>query len=205
MAQSQLISNQGSKDVSENARYLGGALNQNSYMDDTGLAHDDSLLTGLKDEYLSPSGLVLQPHAGSKASPRTSGNFQTIQPVTEREINSASLFDADPKLPVSRKLAALDQSFDPRNLRPSQRNKVILTRSVDLKDSRSHVFGQNASVSGQPGVVTARMHLNRNTTLELIDSVSKQQKSQWMHQSGVSPFSVSKAAQQRKKFVEERG
>lgn len=64
--------------------------------------------------------------------------------MTEREINSATLFDADPRMPVSRKLAALDPVMvNPRNLRPSQRNKVILTRSVDLKDSRSHVFGQN--------------------------------------------------------------
>ena len=56
---------------------------------------------------------------------------------------------------------------------------MILTRSVDFKDSRSHVFGNNAGKSGHQaniqgaGVVTARMHLNRNTTLELIDSVSR--------------------------------
>ena len=93
--------------------------------------------------------------------------------MTEREINSATLFDADPKLPVTRKLAALDPAMiNPRNLRPSQRNKVILTRSVDFKDSRSHVFGQNhKDISNKTGVVTAKMHLNRNTTLELIDSV----------------------------------
>ena len=141
--------------------------------------------------------------ASSKASPGLSGQFHTIQPplVTDREINSASLFDADPKLPISRKLAALDPSVNPRNLRPSQRNKVILNRSVDFKDSRNQAGG-----TAQTGIVTARMHLNYNTTLELIDSVAKHQHSsnhsQW--HGGVSPFSVSKTAQ-RKKFVEERG
>ena len=101
--------------------------------------------------------------------------------MTTREINSASLFDADPKLPVSRKLAALDASVNPRNLRPSQRNKVILTRSVDFKDSRSHVFGQNSSI-GQAapggGVVAARMNLNHNTTIELIDTVARKKQQQ---------------------------
>lgn len=169
----------GTNDYPENAMYLGGALNQRSYMEEGGLAHDDSLLTGLKDE--TSGGMLMATLNSSKASPRTSGNFHTIQPVTEREINSASLFDADPKLPVSRKLAALDASVNPRNLRPSQRNKVILTRSVDFKDSRSHVFGQNSSVGKAApggGVVTARMNLNHNTTIELIDSVARNKQQQ---------------------------
>ena len=191
MAQSQMISKGSSGSAPENALYQGGTLNHTSYMEEGGeLAHDDSLLTAglIKDDEAGGGGgrttSFMQNLASSKASPRTSGQFRTIQPplVTDRDINSALLFDADPKLPVSRKLAALDPSVNPRNLHPSQRNKVILTRSVDFKDSRSHVFGgQNARASGQQtgvqggGVITARMHLNRNTTLELIDSVSKHQ------------------------------
>ena len=121
MAQSQMIS-KGSGGEAENALYQGGTLNHTSYMEEGGeLAHDDSLLTaGLKDEAGSGPNFM-QNLASSKASPRTSGQFRTIQPplATDREINSASLFDADPKLPVSRKLAALDPSVNPRNLRPS--------------------------------------------------------------------------------------
>ena len=76
MANSQMIS-KGSGEGIENARYSGGALNQNSYMDDGyGLAHDDSLLTGFKDDHVSPSGPLM--FGGSKASPRTSGQFNTI-------------------------------------------------------------------------------------------------------------------------------
>ena len=53
MAQSQMISKGISDtDAPENALYLGGNLNQTSYMEEGGLARDDSLLTaggGLRD------------------------------------------------------------------------------------------------------------------------------------------------------------
>ena len=68
-----------------------------------------------------------------------------------------------------------------RAIKPSQRNKVILTRSVDQTmgvDARNGIGsqGNNSSAfnSTNPGgIVTARMHLNKNTTLELIDTVNQ--------------------------------
>lgn len=80
-------------------------------------------------------------------------------------------------LPYSRKLAALQQvnsgpiglpNFCDRSKKPSTRNKVLLTRSVDLSGSMGA-----AGPVGQ-GFITARMHLNKNTTLELIDIASQQ-------------------------------
>ena len=89
-----------------------------------------------------------------------------------------------------------------------------MTRSVDHQDQRSFIGSQGqSSVFGTStqgtainttvsqvhgGVVTARMHLNKNTTLELIDTTSNQSARKHM-----SPFSV-KAAE-RRKFCEERG
>lgn len=61
----------GTNDYPENAMYQGGALNQRSYMEEGGLAHDDSLLTGLKDEV--SGGMLMAQLNSSKASPRTSG------------------------------------------------------------------------------------------------------------------------------------
>ena len=80
-----------------------------------------------------------------------------------------------------------------RNIKPSKRNKIIMTRSVDLQDQkRSHLTNQN----GGTNTVTARMQLNKNTTLELIDA---------QHQpalKGPNPFQVKT---QRQRYVEERG
>ena len=84
-----------------------------------------------------------------------------------------------------------------RIFKPSQRNKVIMTRSVDVPDrdiigSQGHnsIFGTNK--------ITARMHVNNNTVLELCDpTVPKFQP----RDKKLSPF-VLKA--QRKQFVQER-
>ena len=58
-----------------------------------------------------------------------------------------------------------------RNLRPSQRNKILMTRSVDHSIQGEN--GQGNSIFGsKAGMVTTRMHLNNNTTLELIDTVN---------------------------------
>ena len=53
-----------------------------------------------------------------------------------------------------------------RVLKPSSRNKVILTRSVDA--DRGGLESILVSTNKAPKV-TARMHLNHNTTLELLD------------------------------------
>lgn len=76
-----------------------------------------------------------------------------------------------------------------------------MTRSVDHQDQRSFIGSQGqSSIFGSKGaMVSTRMHLNKNTTLELIDSSQKKDQSSARK---MSPFSV-KA--QRKKFVEERG
>ena len=76
-----------------------------------------------------------------------------------------------------------------------------MTRSVDHQDAqRSFVgsAGNSSSVFGSKPQVTARMHLNKNTTLELIDNSSQSMQVR----KHLSPFSIK---QQRKKFVEERG
>ena len=87
-----------------------------------------------------------------------------------------------------------------RALKPSQRQKVIMTRSVDHQDQRSFIGSQGqSSIFGSKagGVVTARMHLNKNTTLELVETPQKA-----MERKHASPFS-NRAA--RRQLVEERG
>ena len=85
-------------------------------------------------------------------------------------------------------------------VKPSQRQKVIMTRSVDHQDQRSFIGSQGqSSIFGSKagGVVTARMHLNKHTTLELMETPQK-----IMERKHVSPFS-NRAA--RRQMVEERG
>ena len=53
-----------------------------------------------------------------------------------------------------------------------------MTRSVDHQDHRSFIGSQGQSSifgSKNKGIVTATMHLNKNTTLELIDSDAQKQ------------------------------
>jgi len=67
-----------------------------------------------------------------------------------------------------------------------------MTRSVDHQDQRSFIGSQGQSSifgSNGNGVVTARMHLNKNTTLELIDT-DKEKKLQNSARKNISPFSV---------------
>lgn len=87
-----------------------------------------------------------------------------------------------------------------RTLKPSQRQKVIMTRSVDHQDQRSFIGSQGqSSIFGSKagGVVTARMHLNKNTTLELMETPQK-----IIERKHISPF-ANRAA--RRQLVEERG
>ena len=87
-----------------------------------------------------------------------------------------------------------------------------MTRSVDMKDRGSLIqsFGSNLlnSARGNPvndnSVVTARMRLNNNTTLELIDNTTPSMQSIRNQSKGKqgAPFVQTKA--QRKKFNEER-
>ena len=57
-----------------------------------------------------------------------------------------------------------------RIFKPSARNKVVMTRSVDVHD-RDIIGsqGHNSIFGGGPNKVTAKMHLNNNTVLELVD------------------------------------
>jgi len=92
------------------------------------------------------------------------------------------------------------ESSCPRVHKPSQRNKVIMTRSVDHNNmegrdflgaqAHNSIFGVNRAV--------AKMNINNNTTLELVDpSVPKFKPKNKQ----LSPFVMKK---QRQQFVEER-
>ena len=70
----------------------------------------------------------------------TSSQFRTIQP-DDINVRDSNILDKGVLLPDSKSKLAADAGSGPlqaatcvRNLRPSQRNKVIMTRSVDHQD-----------------------------------------------------------------------
>ena len=67
-------------------------------------------------------------------------------------------------------VAGEKESSCQRIFKPSQRNKVIMTRSVDQHNTDRDYLGLQAhnSIFGV-SKVTAKMHINNNTTLELVD------------------------------------
>ena len=111
----------------------------------------------------------------------TSSQFKTVQPedIYVRDslnVNTSLKLGMNDSSGISNKFKNGN-----RNVKPSQRNKVILTRSVDQTigiDARNGIGSQGANSSmfnstNPGGIVTARMHLNKNTTLELIDTVNQ--------------------------------
>lgn len=155
-------------------------INQNSGLNSIGmdsLTQEDSLFinTNHAAGRVSPFGAGPSTTKAPRYATNTaSSNLRTIQPALMEQQDE----QRDSMLPLSRKLAALQQvnsgpiglpNFCDRGKKPSTRNKVLLTRSVDLTGS------MGAGSVGQ-GFITARMHLNKNTTLELIDIASQQQK-----------------------------
>ena len=108
-----------------------------------------------------------------------SSNFQTIK--AEDNIFTDNVLQMTP---IPKK-----DSRCQRDLKPSQRTKVIMTRSVDQETKQNSIIGSqghNSIFGSKAGDTTARMHLNHNTTLELIDNVPRK----FTPRSKMSPFSM---------------
>ena len=119
---------------------------------------------------------------------KTPTQFHSIQP------DELNIRDSNISIPWN---SASVKNDCVRNLKPSQRNKVLMTRSVDHSGMQGSFMNsidkQSSMLGSNVGMVTARMHLNKNTTLELMESNPINQSSRKQQ---LSPFTV-KAQRQR--------